>query len=62
MRNLYLFHVHRVDKGAVDLDVINRYRWPSLTRYWDRCVPMGVRHVDRLGDISRPRALSLVLG
>ncbi|CAM9632359.1 unnamed protein product, partial [Hapterophycus canaliculatus] len=25
-----------VDKDGVDLDVINRYRWPTLVRYWDR--------------------------
>ncbi|CAN0325699.1 unnamed protein product [Ectocarpus sp. 12 AP-2014] len=25
-----------VDQAGVDLDVINRYRWPTLVRYWDR--------------------------
>ncbi|CAM9245509.1 unnamed protein product [Scytosiphon promiscuus] len=25
-----------VDDGGVDLDIINRYRWPTLVRYWDR--------------------------
>eukprot|EP00903_Cladosiphon_okamuranus_P007579 g7352.t1 len=25
-----------VDTAGVDLDVVNRYRWPTLVRYWDR--------------------------
>ncbi|CAM9373652.1 unnamed protein product [Discosporangium mesarthrocarpum] len=24
------------DKEAVDVDLVNRYRWPSLVRFWDR--------------------------
>lgn len=29
---------NRDDTAGVDLDVINRYRWPTFVRYWDRCV------------------------
>lgn len=28
----------RIDTAGVDLDVVNRYRWPTLVRYWDRYV------------------------
>lgn len=46
---------YRVNTAGVDLDVINRYRWPTLVRYWDRYVRIG-RSVMTPGPTRNPRA------
>lgn len=42
--------MNRVDTTGVNLDVINRYRWPTLVRYWDRCV-VGQQGLDFTRDM-----------